>query len=235
MTELERLLDGDSTDRVSERERELLGSLRPTVEDKSVVWQRVSGSLLAAGAVTAASSKGAAAVASGWLGQALVVVGLATPFVGGGYYLWSRAQEKPPAAHVAAPSVPTRASSPAEPSPAPADSIEPAPAGEPLDEVTPARRSVEPGAHDLEEENRLLREARALYKSGDAAGARAALNRLAQRFPRGALGQERDFLRVQIALTSGESNARALGQRFVNRYPNSPYAARVSKLLDGSQ
>jgi len=83
----------------------------------------------------------------------------------------------------------------------------------------------------LAEENQLLREARSAARAGNAAVALSTLQKLDQRFPRGALLQERELLRVQTLETLGRhTEARARAITFVRRYPKSPYSKHLSKL-----
>ena len=88
-------------------------------------------------------------------------------------------------------------------------------------------------ASQLREESLAVLEARAALRSGDAARSLALLEQARVRFPRGALGQEREALMIQALAQSGE---RAAAQRradtFLRAHPQSPYVADV-RLLAG--
>ncbi|HSC87771.1 MAG TPA: hypothetical protein VLC09_10895 [Polyangiaceae bacterium] len=245
-----RLLEGSSSDPISRGERELLGSLRPDPATRDAVWERMSGAILAGGAVTAVTTQGAAATVS-WTGKLLVALAIAAPLGGGAYYLAKSddgaqvAAATPPAKSPATEAMaPNRVAAETTPAPSDVAPLDAAPSGSTQDEpsstepkrvvnsgATAPGANAPPTAHALEEENRLLREARSAHRQGDEARARSLLAEMARRFPRGALGQEREFLRVQIALASGEAGAAELGRRFVSRYPTSPYRERVEALL----
>ena len=87
----------------------------------------------------------------------------------------------------------------------------------------PAQSSV-----SVAEEARLLREADAALRSGDAARAAGLLADHARQFPHGVLAEERDAQRVLVLCAAGqEDDARAEASRFLRAYPESPLAGRV--------
>jgi hypothetical protein len=90
-------------------------------------------------------------------------------------------------------------------------------------------------ADALAEETRLLRDADAATRAGDAPRALALLAEHARRFPRGVLGEERDAETVLALCAAGRtSEARAAAQRFLAARPGSPLAGRVRSSCGGS-
>lgn len=84
---------------------------------------------------------------------------------------------------------------------------------------------------DPVEEHALLAEARRTLGSSPAA-ALDLVQRHQQRFPRGELGLEREFLRIQALSRLGRSSeARAAGERFLRSFPRSAYAAEIERLI----
>lgn len=94
---------------------------------------------------------------------------------------------------------------------------------------TPSQPSVtadEPGR--LARETAALRAANEALRSGAAARALTLLDAFARDFPGGVLTEEALATRVSALCSLGRvAEARALGTRFVKRYPRSPVAARV--------
>jgi len=85
----------------------------------------------------------------------------------------------------------------------------------------------------LREESVAVLEARAALRSGDAGRSLTLLEQARVRFPRGALGQEREALTIQALAQSGErAVARRRAAAFLRAHPQSPYLADV-RLLAG--
>ncbi len=88
----------------------------------------------------------------------------------------------------------------------------------------------------LREETRALLQARARLRSGDSAGALAALDSMDQRYPKGQLADEREALRIQALFAVGRAQeGHRLGQRFLRSFPSSPHADRVRRAMDQNQ
>jgi hypothetical protein len=84
----------------------------------------------------------------------------------------------------------------------------------------------------LGEEVSALDRARRALAGGDAAGALRQLDDFEARFPRGALGEEAEALRIESLLAENDRAAAArVGARFLAAHPNSPHAERVRSLL----
>jgi outer membrane protein assembly factor BamD (BamD/ComL family) len=116
------------------------------------------------------------------------------------------------------------AEAPADPPPAPAT-------------VAPAVRPPPSAAAktSLAEEVALVERARAALRAGDLAAASAALDARDERFSRGALAEESEVLRVELASASGDrARAERLGRAFLARHPSSPHASRVRQLAGGT-
>ena len=91
------------------------------------------------------------------------------------------------------------------------------------------RSSAAPG---LSDEVAALERARRALSEADNATALKALSEYDRQFSQGTLGPEAEVLRIEAVLRNGNKAAgKALGQRFLARFPNSPLAARVRSLL----
>ncbi len=105
--------------------------------------------------------------------------------------------------------------------------ILPPPAANPAPKANPAPST-------LEEETRLLRDADASLRTGDATTALARLDEHAARFPNGILSEERAAERVLALCSLGRTTeARADADRFLRDRPRSPLAARVRTACNG--
>lgn len=150
--------------------------------------------------------------------------------------------ELPPAAppqHTA-----QESAAPEEPSAAPAgearstlgSSIEPrpavrrhAPSGNSRDRSAPTETA---GADSLARELAAIETARRALASDDPAEALRRLQRYDQRFPQGRLRTERTVLMIEALVKNGNrTRASQLGQSFLERSPNGPYAQRIRSLL----
>lgn len=132
----------------------------------------------------------------------------------------AQALEAPSAALVEAPRASTRRAPPREPSPSPPWS----PSG-PTTYVPPTEQSTP--TNELE----LVKQARNALNS-DPARAYALTERCRAEFPRGAFGQERDYIAITaLARLGRETQARALASSFRNRYPRSVYVVQLERLL----
>ena len=251
MDDPNRILEGDAGDPVSELERGLLSSLDHPEREQRRVWQRLSVQLGLAASAGALSHEAAAASAGKWLGlsgPAKVIVALAVgaPAAGGVAYLVEQQRGRDAGVEVAPPRVPTQPKQArGKVSPPPLSRVveaAPSAASSARDQaVAPARRdaasksagasSEADGAPALVEENRLLREARAAARSGAAQRALGLLQELDARFPRGALLQEREVLRIQALEQAGSNDqAKARARAFLRRYPQSPYAKSLKRI-----
>jgi hypothetical protein len=107
-----------------------------------------------------------------------------------------------------------------------------APAPEPAPSSSPSPAAP---ADALAEETRLLRDADAATRAGDATRALALLAEHARRFPRGALAEERDAETVLALCAAGRTeDARAAARRFLAARPGSALAGRVRSSCGGS-
>ncbi len=97
----------------------------------------------------------------------------------------------------------------------------------------PAAAPSATGDDGLGAERALLEIARAALARGDAEGALAALARHEATFPRGALTEEREGLRVQALVAAQRyDEARARAARFAHRYPRSLFSPVVRQALE---
>jgi hypothetical protein len=153
-----------------------------------------------------------------------VVAGL-----GVGLGTWSTKSAAPPVAS-AAPSLVAAPKAPPPPTIDVARETEPEPASPATSAAVP-RPHLTP-ASQLREESALVLAARAALRSGDAARCLSLLESARQRFPRPALGQEREALTIQALARSGQTQAaQRRAASFVRLYPESPYVADLRRLL----
>jgi hypothetical protein len=94
-----------------------------------------------------------------------------------------------------------------------------------------------PSANDpstrLGDEARVLRRAREALREGNLGAAFAALEVARTEFPRGALGEEREALTIELLAQSGQRDAaRARAAGFLQRFPGSAHAASVRRFAD---
>jgi hypothetical protein len=221
------------------------GGDEPTDENRARVRAAIGAQLVAAAAAgaTLASAKSSAAAGSavpvGLKTLTLVSLALVTAAgVGTVIYVRSTAaiEAGPPAAVRTTTSDPA---SPAAPAPALTDSAPPAavlPPAEPA--ATEKRRPMPPpsamparargATASVEAEMGLIGEAREALRSGEGARALLLLDEHAHRYPAGALGEERDAMRVASLCALGRvAEARAAASQFLRAFPESPHAARV--------
>jgi hypothetical protein len=98
--------------------------------------------------------------------------------------------------------------------------------------VAPRLRSASP-ASQLREESALVLAARSALRAGDATRCLSLLDTARQRFPRPALGQEREALTIQALARTGQTQAaKQRAARFVRAYPESPYVADLRRLAE---
>lgn len=132
----------------------------------------------------------------------------------------AQAVEAPSAAPAEAPRASTRRAPPSEPSPS-----RPWTPSTPTTYVPPTEQSTP--TNELE----LVKQARNALNS-DPARAYALTERCRAEFPRGAFGQERDYIAITaLARLGRETQARALASSFRNRYPRSVYVVQLERLL----
>jgi hypothetical protein len=129
----------------------------------------------------------------------------------------SPARETPPAPREARP---LEGAQPAAPSVTSFPSFSPAPA--------PSSR--------LREEAAVLRRAREALRQGNLSGASAELDAARTAFPRGALGEEREALTIELMARSGQRDAaRQRAGAFLQSFPNSPYAGNVRRAVGNAR
>lgn len=101
------------------------------------------------------------------------------------------------------------------------------------DSSTPRAPTAAEQLQLLREEARLMQQARAAFQQGELGRAFALLEASRTRFPGGKLAQEREVLTIELLFGSGQQQAaRVRAADFLARYPDSPHAARVRRVLD---
>jgi hypothetical protein len=228
MTDPKRLTEADEG---SDGERELVlagRAARLPESERRALW---AGIALSLPSVAPAPSPGPVAAAPGfspYLTKGLVLLGAVTGLSLGASQLWPSAspatRSTPSLARTALPAHPLSSSI----EPAPLVTPEPAAAAP----VTPSDARARPTASSqLREESGAILEARAALRAGDAARSLTLLEQARVRFPRGALGQEREALTIQALAQSGErASARRRAVAFLRAHPQSPYVADVRLL-----
>ena len=122
----------------------------------------------------------------------------------------------------AAPAAPAAAPQAAAPDPQPAPSEAPSPP-----QAAPAAPAKSAPA-EVDEEVRLVGQAYSLMHAGDAERALDVLDEHERRFPEGKLAESRRATRILALCQAGRTgDAQAARQRFLARYPHSPFTARV--------
>ncbi|HEX9295885.1 MAG TPA: hypothetical protein VF881_08615 [Polyangiaceae bacterium] len=212
----------------------------PAVEDRMRIKQsvlvRVSAAAVAISSASATSSVAAAKGGVAWLVTSLVVGGAAAI----GVVQWNdthrpatapltaRAAEPAPRERTESKRVPTSEESPDVP--APTAPLRVAPSRPPDPAAAPSRVA----SHTtLEREIALLREAHEALRAAEPGRALDVLDQHAERFPRGALAEERRAVRA-IALCQAKpgSAARAQAETFLRSAPESPLVERVRSACD---
>jgi hypothetical protein len=237
----ERFVDGgDEGDGDVNALRELLGAARrdlPPADRMEAIFAKlppvgpVGGGSPGTGAATAtAAGKGAVSATSKWAVAVLVGAGA----VGTGY-VWTRPPEPAARAPVAAvvasatelaPQV-ASASPTAAASPSPLASAHPTASAE----IIPRDRTAPAVASAVRPEIDILKEAQAALGQSPARALTLAAEH-ERSHPRGALGQERDMLRIQALKAQGkESEARSRAEAFRARYPKSAYLQRLDAMF----
>jgi hypothetical protein len=94
--------------------------------------------------------------------------------------------------------------------------------------VAMTRRTSRPAARAPNDELSLLERAERAVRAHNPDLALALASELERRHPSTALDEERRAIELMALCQSGSSRARRLGERFLQRYPESVYAARIS-------
>lgn len=225
--------------------------LDPPAGMEDVVWSRLEAALAAgtSAAEPQRAPRAEAGASSTSIGKALMLGGaLAVAVVGGALAFRSGPTHEIPASVPLGPiSAPVTALRPATPDPLPAVSIDMLPPAEPAAApAAPAVRNVasapshvpaHPGSADLLTiEIAGVLDARARVRAGDGAGALAQLEALDTQVPVGTMREERESLRIEALVLSGQSDAaRAAASRFAEAHPASPHLSRVRRLTKSSQ
>jgi hypothetical protein len=216
----------------------------PSAEDKARVEQRLAlalgaAALAAPGAAAAKSALGGAAKAGGfaalkWLGFGSAVLALAV----GGYVAF--APRAPVPAPRPQPAAPAQAAAPVQMPPpveapqleaAPSEPALPAPEAKPEPLTRSKSRKAARGPEDpLAAEVTLLHRAQSAWRAGRAQEAESLLREHGQRFPRSALGLERDALQVLTLCELGQkAKAERLAQKLLERAPSSPLRTSIEQ------
>ena len=239
----------DESSGASELMRELLQSAREvglSESEKRAVWAGIALQIpppsLAPAAELGATQGGAASAvktglaASPWLKGLLVVLGIGG--ASAGFFGWKRGAtesgaEKARAVTSASTVAPSANIATAEPAASsdvspPVDDANAVPSAALPSNASAANASSPDTKSALRDESLAVLEIRRTLRAGDANGALRLLEQARQRFPRGALGQEREALSIEALAKSGARDAAARkADAFLRAHPKSPYAADV--------
>lgn len=184
----------------------------------------------------AASTKGVSRGLLGVVATTTFVVGIATGWVASR----TLASTETSGTRAVPSTVATASDAPARPTVEPTDPI-PTNAPSPVAPPSPPSPSSAPtnrlGASSIavdtsKEERALLDQARRALNEGDGARALALAESHAKHFPRGALAEERDVLRIQALVATGDAErARTAADAFRKKYPASPFLPAVESRL----
>jgi hypothetical protein len=230
----------DDGSEATDLERELLlaaQEVRLAAPEKQAIWAGVALQCLPVVAPSAPLSGG-----GGKLGLSLppllkglvVVAGLGGASAGA--YWLTRAHEPAPRAAVA----PALASAQQSAALVPSAAAVAAPAAATVNLAAPTASSavarVPPSVTEsqsaLRDESSAVLEIRRTLRAGDASGALRLLEQARQRFPHGALSQEREALGIEALAKSGASDAASRkAEAFLRAHPKSPYAADVQSFI----
>jgi hypothetical protein len=216
------------------------GGDEPTDENRARVRAAIGAKLVAAAAAgaTLASAKSSAAAGSALPVGLKTLISLAVVTAAGvGTAMYVRSTAAIEAAPPVTVGTTSDQASLAAPSPALTDSALPEvalPPAEPAEKrrpmpPSPAMPARARGATaSVEAEMGLIGEARDALRSGAGARALLLLDEHAHRYPAGALGEERDAMRIAALCALGRvAESRAAASQFLRAFPESPHAARV--------
>jgi hypothetical protein len=231
---------------LSPQAKALLRAARPFDEPTDDDHRRVHSSVLsrvgvgaAVGLAATVSTSTLAASTGAVLSGTVAKIGIAVLLAGGistGAYFATHAH---PAAPQAAPMVQAAPENVRKAEPvvlAPAAAIDDSAKSQAVETPAPASvRAKDPGkgrstrtTGDIEGEAQLLGDANAALGRGDAAGALARLGEHANKYPSGALRQEREGLTIVALCQAGrQSEGRAAAERFLSRTSKSAMATRI--------
>lgn len=234
----------DDGSEATDLERELLlaaQDVRLAAPEKQAIWAGVALHCLPVVAPSAAASTGLGAGSKLGLGltpllKGLVVVAGLGGASAGAYWL-TRAPE--PASHAATAPALASAQTPEGAAVAPSATALELPAAAmasvapPVSSAPTGRApSVAESQSALRDESSAVLEIRRTLRAGDAAGALRLLEQARQRFPHGALSQEREALGIEALAKSGASDAASRkAEAFLRAHPKSPYAADVQSFI----
>jgi Outer membrane lipoprotein len=226
MTDPKRWSEGDEGDELT---RQLLvagQSARLPESERRALWAGIALSLpLAPPPGAAPGPVAAASGVSAYFTKGLIFLAAVTGLTVSASRFWQRAEPVAVHAHTAI-SAPALLAPPAK---VPAAEPTAAPESAPAAVATPSDGKPHLAASSqLREESVAVLEARSALRSGDAARSLALLEQARARFPRGALGQEREALTIQALAQSGDhASARRRAEAFLRAHPQSPYVADV--------
>ena len=220
-------------------ERTLLQAARGERPSPELTARMAAGLGISVGAaVTAAAAPAAAApvvaaksALGGWVAAGMFAAAAVTAGVVGSR--WSAAPA-PAAVHTKAPAAPAIVPSLAPPADTPVAAPE-ATARETRIEKVRRRPAVAPAptpAADLRDQIALLDAARTAVKAGSSERALVLLHRYDASYPGGAFRPEALALRIEALSQDGRrAEAQALAREFLTRYPHSPVADRVARVV----
>jgi hypothetical protein len=224
-----------------ELERELLAAgqaVKMPDSERRALWASIALALPAALAPSsAAAARTASSAVTAYLTKGAIFLAAVGGLTFGAARLFSRPEPRPaerPLSVVTA--APRRAPSAPVALIAPVDAVaasEPAPS---QPSASPPSSDARPHAtptSQLREESQAVLEARAALRGGDAPRCLRLLEQARERFPRGALGQEREALAIQALAQAGQTAAaKKRAAAFLRAHPQSPYSVDVQRVTE---
>ncbi len=193
----------------------------------------VSGGATTAGAAATAGGASALLLATKWVGAAALVGVLGATGTAAYRATWRSTSTSTPT------STPTPTTT-TTPTPTPTPAPTPTPvvmAPPPREQETPrprVARAAAATAGSVGDETRMIRDADAALRSGDAARALTLLDAHAHSYPNGVLAEERAVERIFALCKLGrDDDARREGHRFLDAHPESPLAGSVAASCAG--
>lgn len=188
---------------------------------------------LAASLVGEGAAAGLASKSSAWLVATkwALVIGIGAGAIGVAVEFARPTQHAEPATQIPAPprvAVAVPSAPPQVPSPSPSAPLAPVARRSP-----PSAVSLRPAASTLSDEVRAIDRARQLAESDDPEQALSAIDAYEKKYgTQKSLGPEARVVRIEALAKAGKhTEARSLAAEFLSKYPTSPYASRVKKVM----
>jgi hypothetical protein len=230
------LQDGDPSLRAERALLQRLNAEQPPAGSAEQGWAALAAAISAPPVISAASTAVAAHAAKSGAAAGLVakvMVGVA--LTGTAVWTTSAVLKRSSAPAVVHPSAPSSAAAPAVSGEGEPEAVASNTADTPPAKIAQSGGAARPASSSttLAEEGRLLAKAHQLIQSGQPRDALDVLRASESRYPRSVLAPEREVLTIEALGATGASGvARQRAERFLARYPQSPYATRLQRFVE---